>query len=166
MKRKILFAAVAALTAMSSPLFAGDAKIMIHDPYARASGPSAKAGAAFMEVMNMGSEPDRLIAATSEISKVTQLHTHQEDGDGVMKMIHVEEGFEIPAGETLMLMRGGKHVMFMGLNDPMEQGETVKVTLTFEKAGDIEVEIPVDLERKAETGHSHSDHSSHGSHSN
>jgi hypothetical protein len=69
------------------------------------------------------------------------------EGD-VMRMVHVEEGFELPAGETVVLERGGRHVMFMGLAGPMEQGETVAVTLTFEQAGDMRVEIPVDLDRQ------------------
>lgn len=162
MKCKSFVAAMAALTFMSTPLLAGEAKIMVNDPYARSSGPTAKAGAAFMEIMNMGDQDDRLIAARSDIAKRVELHTHKDQGDGVMKMIHVEEGFDLPAGESLMLMRGGNHVMFMGLSEPMVQGETVTVTLTFENAGDIEIDVPVDLERKPEAGHGHT----HGAHSN
>jgi len=64
-----------------------------------------------------------------------------------MRMVEVEEGFAVPAGGMHALKRGGDHVMFMGLTRPMEQGDTVNVTLIFEKAGRIEVEIPVDLER-------------------
>ena len=78
-------------------------------------------------------------------------------GDGVMKMTHVEAGFAIPAGGSHALARGGDHVMFMGLAAPFEQGATVTVTLTFERAGEIEVAIPVDLERQqtdhGKTGH-------------
>ena len=95
----------------------------------------------------------------STASKVTQLHTHIDAGDGIMKMTHVEEGFEIKAGEKLMMKRGGHHVMLMGLNDSLDQGETISVTLTFEKAGDVVVDIPVDLERKPAA---HGGHSGHG----
>ncbi|MEO1154600.1 MAG: copper chaperone PCu(A)C, partial [Pseudomonadota bacterium] len=42
----------------------------------------------------------------------------------------------------------GDHVMFMGLTGPFVDGETVEVTLTFEQAGDITVDIPVDLNRR------------------
>lgn len=169
MKRNFLFAAAVALSAFSTPALAGDAKIMIHDAYARASSPAAKAGAAFMEVKNMGSEVDRLISVTSDASQRVQLHTHRENGDGVMSMVHVEDGFEIQPGETLLLARGGNHVMFMGLNAPFEQGKTLTVTLSFEKAGDIIVEIPVDLERKPAKahgeGHGEGHSEGHGSHS-
>lgn len=136
------------------------------DAYARASSPVAKAGAAFMQIKNMTAEDDRLIAATSSVSKLTQLHTHKDAGDGVMKMLHVEEGFALAAGDTLMLARGGKHVMLMGLNEPLENGDVISVTLTFEKAGDIVLEVPVDLDRKPAAGahgHGAGEGSGHGS---
>ncbi|MGH1415466.1 MAG: copper chaperone PCu(A)C [Pelagimonas sp.] len=157
MKFNAIFAGAAAFALMSS---AAMADIVVMDSYARSAGKSAKAGAAFMVIENTGSEGDRLVSAASDISKKVELHTHKDMGDGVMKMMHVEEGFEIPAGGKHMLMRGGDHVMFMGLNGPMEDGETVKVTLTFEKAGDIVVDIPVDLKRKGK--HGGMDHSGHG----
>lgn len=162
MTKFAISAAIAALLILPSAAMSGDAKFMIEDAYARASSPAAKAGAAFMQIMNMSGEDDRLIGAQTDASKVTQLHTHKDTGDGVMQMLHVEEGFEIPAGETLMLARGGKHVMLMGLNDPLENGETVSITLTFEKAGDITIDVPVDLDRKPEAGA----HGGHGTHSN
>ena len=123
--------------------------IEIDDAYAIASGMSAQAGAAFMVIRNTGQTDDRLIAASApEVSRRTELHTHIEDDNGVMRMVEVEEGFEIPAGGEALLRRGGKHVMFMGLLDPFEQGNTLSVTLTFEQAGERVVEIPVDLERQ------------------
>ena len=140
--------------------------IMIADPYARASSPVAKSGAAFMEITNHGAEADRLVAATSPIAERVELHTHIEDGEGVMRMVEVEDGFEVPAGETVALERGGPHVMFLGLTGAMEQGDTVDLTLTFEKAGEIEIEVPVDLERMDGHGHGHGGHGhghNHGS---
>jgi len=70
-------------------------------------------------------------------------------------MLHVEEGFAVPAGETLMLARGGKHVMLMGLTAPLENGATVPLTLTFEKAGDITIDVVVDRDRKPAREHNH-----------
>jgi copper(I)-binding protein len=108
--------------------------------------------------MNMSGEADRLVSASSDIAKRVELHTHIDAGNGVMQMRHDEDGFEIPAGGTHMLQRGGDHVMFMGLNQSLEQGDTVTVTLTFEKAGDMVVEIPVDLERMPKHGMKHMNH--------
>lgn len=161
MSIKSLSLAIAVSFAFAAPAVA-ESKIMIHDAYARVASKAAKAGAAFLEIHNMGDEDDRLISVASEVSARTELHTHEDQGDGVMKMIHLEEGFEIKAGETHALARGGDHVMFMGLNQPLGHGDVVNVTLTFEKAGEIALEIPVDLVRKAEHGEDHHGHSGHG----
>ena len=130
------------------------AEMMVQDAYARAASPSAQSGAAFMEIMNMGEADDRLIAASSDIAARVELHTHIMDGD-VMRMVEMEEGFAIPAGDTVMLERGGKHVMFLGLNRSLAQGDEVEVTLTFENAGEMTVMIPVDNERQPAMGGGH-----------
>lgn len=140
-----LMAAAAAL--LTLPAFAGD--ITIDDPYARVSAMMAKSGAAFMVIKNAGAEDDRLIAAASDVADKVELHTHVENAQGVMQMIEVEEGFPVPAGGEHALARGGDHVMFLGLTRQLTHGDEVEVTLTFEKAGDMTVTIPVDLERKA-----------------
>ena len=151
---KTIGAACAAVV-LALPAFA-DSKIMIEDAYARAAGKNAMAGAAFMQIMNMGDEEDRLISAQSDIARLVELHTHIENDEGVMQMVQVKEGFTVPAGGSHMLQRGGDHVMFMGLNGTMEHGATVQVTLVFEKAGEVVVDIPVDLERKGGgMGHGH-----------
>ncbi len=145
---------LATLTTLSltSVAFAADV-IVVDDAYARSSGKAAKAGAAFMIIENTGDSDDRLISVTSDVAGRVELHTHEIDANGVAKMVHVEEGFAIPAGETHMLKRGGDHVMFMGLTAPFEHGATIPVTLVFENAGEVEIEIPVDLERKDKHGH-------------
>lgn len=157
---RLFTAGATALAISTSTLFAGD--IMINDAYARSSTPSSVTGAAFLMLMNHSDTDDRLISASSEVAKRVELHTHEEDANGVMKMMEVEEGFAIPAGGMHALKRGGDHIMFMGLNAPLVQGEEIPVTLTFEQAGEIEVMIQVDLERKPDHGamdHSTMDHS-------
>jgi periplasmic copper chaperone A len=141
--------AATAAIAFAMPALAAD--IEISDAYARSASPTARTGAAFMQIVNHG-EADRLIGAASPAADLVQLHTHISDGDGVMKMQHVEEGFEVPEGGTLALERGGNHVMLMGLTAPLEQGDTMSLTLTFEKAGDMTVDVPVDLERMPGSG--------------
>ena len=153
MSIKTLLIAAASAVFVSTSAFAGD--IMIHDAYARSAGKMAKAGAAFMHIMNGGSTDDRLIAARSDVSVKVELHTHIEDANGVMRMVEVEDGIAVPAGGMAMLQRGGDHVMFMGITEPFEQGKTIPVTLVFENAGEIEVMIPVDLERQDGHGMKH-----------
>ncbi|WP_424832922.1 copper chaperone PCu(A)C [Ruegeria sp.] len=143
-----------AAVSLAATAWAGS-EIKVDDAYARSSGKNAKAGAAFMMIVNQGEADDRLIGVQSEVAARVELHTHKIDDAGVAKMVHVEEGFVIPAGEGHMLKRGGDHVMFMGLTEPFEHGETVPVTLIFEQAGEVKVEIPVDLERKEDGAHSH-----------
>lgn len=150
MSLKLILAATLGLT-FTTAAFAQEIHIL--DPYARTASPTAKTGAAFMLIENIGDAGDRLIAAKSPVAQMAQLHTHREEG-GVMKMVHVEEGFDVPAGETLVLQRGGHHVMFMGLTEPFEQGKTIPLTLVFETSGEITVDVPVDLTRKPD-GHGH-----------
>lgn len=135
------------------------AEIAVRDAYARASGPTAMAGAAFMEIHNSGETDDRLIAVQADVAKRVELHTHVAGDDGVMKMREVAGGIPVPAGGSHMLMRGGDHVMFMGLTTRFEQGMTFPVTLVFEQAGEVTVEVPVDLERQESAGHGKMDHS-------
>lgn len=131
------------------------AEIQIEDAYARSASPMAKSGAAFMMIRNTDGSADRLIGAASDAAARTELHTHLAGENGVMRMVHVEEGFELPADGMIAMQRGGEHVMLMGLKQPMEQGATVTITLTFEKAGDVVVEVPVDLERQDHGGMQH-----------
>jgi len=162
------FALSASLSTLAALAFtsAASAHMIIEDAYARAS--NKMAGAAFMEIINHSDTDDRLVEVKSDVAKRVQLHTHMEDANGVMKMMHVEEGFAISAGDTHVLQRGGDHVMFMGLNHALEDGDTVNVILVFEQAGEVPVAITVDMERAPEEGHGahgdHADHSDHGDH--
>ena len=137
-----------AATAAAAFALPAAAEIAVTDAYARVSTAMAKSGAAFMVIENTGAEDDRLVAAASDVAVRVELHTHKADAAGNMQMLEVKEGFAIPAGGSHALARGGDHVMFMGLNRSLAHGDTVTVTLTFEKAGDITLDVPVDLERQ------------------
>ena len=151
MKLETLFVAgIAALMLAAAPAFAGD--IMVKDAYVRSSTPTSVTGAAFLKLMNNGEADDRLIGVASDVAARVELHTHIEDANGVMKMMEVEDGFPVPAGGMHALMRGGDHIMFMGLTAPLVQGEEITVILTFEEAGEMVVKIPVDNERKPDHG--------------
>lgn len=150
MSYRLLFAAACAATLLSVPAWADSIKIM--DPYARAASSSAKSGAAFMMLTNDSTQDDRLIAAKSDAAKRVELHTHIENSQGVMQMTEIEGGIELPAGATHHMMRGGDHVMLMGLTGPFVQDAEIEVTLVFEQAGEVVVTIPVDNERKPKKG--------------
>ena len=137
------------------PFIASAETILVNDAYVRASSKMAKSAAAFMEIKNISSQDDRLLDVKSKVAKRVELHTHIKSDDGVMKMRRVEDGFLISGNDTLMLERGGNHIMFMGLSQPFVDGEAISLTLIFETAGSIELEIPIHLKKRS-TSRSHS----------
>lgn len=142
MKNRIKLLTAAMLTAAFLPVsgaLAGD--IDIENPWARASAGPAKAGAAFMEIKNDSVTADRVTGASADVSEAVELHTHIRDGD-VMRMREVEF-IDVPANGATELKPGGLHVMFMGLKAPLKEGESFPLTLTFENAGDVTVEVNV-----------------------
>lgn len=128
------------------------AQMQVADPYARSASPMAISGAAFMAITNPTDTDDRIVAATSDIAERVELHTHIQTAEGVMQMVELEDGIPLPAGETVMLQRGGLHVMFLGLRQPLNQGDEITVTLEFEHAEPLAVTIPVDLQRMPAQG--------------
>lgn len=114
--------------------------IEVYTPTARAVN-SGETTAAYMLVKNTGSESDILLTATCETASMVEvMNTHME-GD-MMSMGEVE-GIEIPAGASVELRSGSYHIMLMDLKENLAAGGTVSVTLVFEKAGAIVVEVPV-----------------------
>ncbi|NOR31609.1 MAG: copper chaperone PCu(A)C [Sulfitobacter sp.] len=161
--------AVCAIVLLSAGPLAAQG-MMVHDAYARSSTAASTSGAAFMVLMNHSGSDDRLIGASSDVAKKVELHQHAEDANGVMRMGEIEGGVPIANDEAHTFKRGGDHLMFMGLNRPLKQGEMIKVTLEFEKAGEVEIEITVDQDRQPDEGtmdHSTMDHGTmdHSSHS-
>jgi copper(I)-binding protein len=111
-----------------------------------------------MVIKNTGTKIDRLLSVSADFAKKVEVHNMEMQGD-VMKMRKVTGGLEIPAGGEVRLQPGGLHVMFMGISEQMKFGETRKVTLQFEKAGEVEFEVPV---KEIQPGHRKMDHSDHG----
>jgi copper(I)-binding protein len=116
--------------------------LKITAPWMRATPKGAAVAGGYFTVTNTGTASDRLISITSDLASVVQLHEMSMNG-GVMTMREVDKPVEIKPGATLALKPGGYHLMFMHLNRPAKQGDTVKATLTFEKAGKVDIEIPV-----------------------
>lgn len=114
----------------------------VSQPWARASAGPAKAGAIYLTLRNRGSVPDRLIAAASPAADRLALHRHAMEG-AVMKMRPLEGGLPLPAGEEVALAPGGLHIMMMGLAGPLEEGARHPLTLTFERAGTLELDVLV-----------------------
>ncbi len=128
---------------------AGQQTVSSKDPsgskssWARATPPGAKVGGVFVTLINTGDAPDRLVSASSGVAERVELHTHIKDGD-VMRMREVEGGIPLPPGETVKLQPGGFHIMLLGLNQGLTAGSSFPLTLTFEKAGSVQVDVPVE----------------------
>jgi len=137
----VLIAGFACLGAMG-PAAAADTvgNITIKEPWARAT-VGAGAGAAFLAIDNAGASPDRLVGASSPISKTTELHTHIRDGE-VMRMRQVD-AIDVPAKATTTLQPGGLHIMFMQLAEPLAAGGSFPLTLRFAEAGEVTVTVQV-----------------------
>lgn len=125
---------------MPADVVAGD--LSLTQAFARATLPNAPVAGGFVVITNNGAVDDRLIAVTSAISTDTQIHEMSMEND-VMKMRELPTGLVIAAGDTVNLVPGGLHVMFMDLTGPLVEGETIAVRLTFEVAGDVDVQMPV-----------------------
>ncbi len=139
-RRNVMLAALYLALPLASNARGADGNLTISDAFLRASTAMAKAGGGFMRIVNSGGA-DRLLAVKSDISEKAELHTSVME-DGVMKMRAVA-AIDIPAGGTAELMPGGFHIMFTGLKDQLKEGTTVSVTLVFEKAGELKLEMPV-----------------------
>ncbi len=109
--------------------------------YARANPAPGGASAAYMAISTTG-EADRLVAAESPVAARVELHTHLLDAQGVARMREVE-GVDVPAGGEALLEPGGLHVMLMGLSAPLTAGQVIPLTLRFERAGAVELVVPV-----------------------
>lgn len=116
--------------------------LVIHHPWSRQSPMAAEVAAGFMTITNTGTEDDRLVKVTSAISKSAQIHDMKMVGD-VMKMEELPDGIVIPAGGSVKLKPKSLHIMFMGLQQQVMEGEEFSGTLTFEKAGTVTVDYEV-----------------------
>ena len=134
------------LFALVHPLLAHEYKagnIEIDHPWSRATPEGAKVAAGYLVLKNSGSEPDRLLAATVEIAGKAEFHEMGVDDQGVMTMRPLAGGIEIPAGGEVALKPGGLHLMFLDITRGAKEGERLKGSLTFEKAGTVDVEFAV-----------------------
>lgn len=154
---RILIAAILVLgTAFALPATAAEFRagdISVKDPWARASIGTSRPGAAFVGIRNAGAEADRLTGVESPVAGHADLH-RTSMVDGVMKM-EPSGPVAVPAGGMVMMEPGGYHIMLMKLKTPLEEGTTFPLTLTFERAGAVTVEVSVMGPGAMGGGHGH-----------
>src|SRR5436190_12616891 len=138
MSIKIL--AFAAVLAVASAALAQPSQLEVNNAWAGATPGKAENGAAYVTIQSPTA--DRLVSASTPVAKKAELHTMSMQGM-VMKMRPIS-GVDIPAGQPVSLKPGGEHIMLMGLNEPLREGQSFPLTLTFEKAGAREVTVAVE----------------------
>jgi periplasmic copper chaperone A len=123
------------------------AEITIDHPYARATAPGQPSGGAFLRLDNRG-PADRLVAVQSGVAGSTELHEMKMEGD-VMRMRQID-AVELPRNQSVSLQAGGLHIMLMGLKAPLKEGDKFPLTLRFQNAGEVKVEVYVEAVRPGE----------------
>jgi copper(I)-binding protein len=142
MTTRIVLLALAGLAALSPAVMAAEAAMpTIIAPWARATPAGAKVGAAYVTIQGAPGAADALVSASSPNAGRAELHTHIMNG-AVMEMRRVER-IAVPAGGRAELKPGGDHLMLMDLAAPLVAGSRIKLQLSFEKAGRVDVDVPV-----------------------
>lgn len=126
--------------------------LRIVNPWTRAAGQGMQGGG-FLVIRNTGAMPDRLLSANSPAAGRIELHTHIRDGD-VMRMRPVQD-IQVPPNGEVSLQPGGLHLMLIGLTQPMNMGQAIPVTLRFEQAGEVSIQLAVQAAGARTPAHRH-----------
>jgi copper(I)-binding protein len=129
--------------------------LVIDAPWTRATPAGAKVAGGYMSITNTGTAPDRLIGGSFPLAGRFEVH-EMAVNNGIMTMRELGRGLEIGPGQKVELKPGGLHVMFMDLKSQVREGQPVKGTLVFEKAGTVEVDYRVaPIGARAPGAHAH-----------
>lgn len=148
--------------ALAMPAAAETAPNPIHvaGAWARSTPPGVKTGAAYMTVTNTGHEDDTLVSVSTPVAGMADVH-HTIDDNGVMKM-RPAGPVDLKPGASIKLSPGGYHVMLMQLKAPLADGQNFPLTLVFEKAGKVQVDVHVQRMPPAGQAGDHAGHSMGG----
>lgn len=134
--------------------------LKIDHPWARPTIGAVGTAAVYFKIENAGETPERLVAARTEIAEGAELHESVEE-DGVAKMLPLKEGITVPAQRSVELKPLGMHVMLIGLKTQLKEGQSFPITLSFEKQGDVAIEVKIETPKdggEAAKPHDHTDH--------
>jgi len=137
--RRLILALLASITVSAHAQTAPK----VEGAWARPTVSGQSGGGGFLKITG-GSGADKLVSASAGVSKMVELHTMEMDGN-VMRMRQVD-GIAVPAGGTVELKPGGLHIMFMGLTQTLKAGDKFPLTLKFERAGEVKVDVRVSVQ--------------------
>ena len=122
------------------PVLSALAQTTVKDAWVRGTVPQQTATGLFAQLTSAAG--GKLISVSSPVAGLAEIH-EMSMANGVMQMRQIANGLPIPAGESIVLKPGGYHVMLIGLRQRLTAGESLPLTLTFEKAGNISVTVPI-----------------------
>lgn len=152
--RRTLLATAIVTIVHANAAYASD--IMVMDARAAASlTPATKTAAVYMTIMNHGVATDALLKIATPAAGVAMVHESKIE-DGVVRMREIVR-LELQPHETATLAPGGNHIMLVDITTPLKEGDQISIVLTFEKAGDMTIAVPVVGRDKlpAAAGHEH-----------
>jgi copper(I)-binding protein len=143
--RRALLAVLLVGAALGGPHAAahgyGVGDLQVRHPWTRATPAGATVAAGYLEIRNSGQQADRVVGASTPAAERVEFHVQVQEGD-VLKMREVKD-FGVPARQRLTLRPGGSHLMLVGLKQPLVKGARVPLTLRFERAGELQIELEV-----------------------
>lgn len=144
--RTSIVGALLALSTLATPVMAHEYRVgdieVVH-PFAPPTPPGVAMAAGYLEIINHGEQDERLVGGAVDFAEELQIHETTVEGD-VSRMRQLTEGLVIPAGATVKFQPMGKHLMFTQLAEPLVEGERMSATLSFETAGDLQVEFAIE----------------------
>jgi len=129
--------------------------VSLTDVRARPVPTAGGTGGVFLTIHNTTGQDDTLVAGSSPIAQAVEIHETVDD-NGMMRMRQLVDGLPVPAGATVVLQPGGYHMMVIGVNEVLDTGATIPLTLTFAVAGEMTVDVPVVAMDAAMPGMDHS----------
>jgi len=132
----VLLLATMLLSACAKP---GEFKVM--DAWARPAA-SGENGAVYFTISNATNTGDTLLSVSTDVASAAEVHMSMMDANGVMSM-QMQESIPVPAQQEVIFKPGGLHIMLVELNRDLKIGDTISLTLNFEKAGSITIQAPV-----------------------
>ncbi len=163
----LLSAALLSVQALAHDFNAGN--IHIDHPWSRALPPVAPTGAAYLTLENQGQQSDTLLSARTPIAGHVELHEHIHQ-DSLMKMQQIDS-VTIAPGQRVEFTPGGNHIMLFELKQPLTDGDKYPMTLIFEQAGEVDIQVVVTADpdnhgnNQPEDHGNHSEHDAHSEHS-
>lgn len=141
MRHQTHLATILIATVLFAGVTAASAEIRVEGVWSRATAPGLDRGAVYFALENTGRRGDRLVGVSTPRAPRAELHQTIEEG-GNSRMVHTPE-VRIPAEGELIFEPGGRHVMLMGLDNALTEGETFDLTLELEREGAVTLTVDV-----------------------